>query len=541
MFVDPSSVRQEWGPWSLLTVACLACLVLSACEPGEDDEDRDRALVRRWLFCEECSKGELDSLRVPERRDRVVPLLAEALKGPPVVHRDNARRQLEEDYVQLLQAARSRNDTVRLDREQYTSHFLGNYRARYQSHAIAGLVAIGTPEAKAVLTEAFDSVQVGAWSYRSDVVEQLIRAVRGSVGGLTIPWTTITAGFQRSCGTRRDGKSYCWGRNDLGQLGDGTTHGHRLTPSLVAGSQVFQRIAAGGGSHTCGRTGQTVYCWGGNRHGELGDGSTTNRRVPTLAASGRAFEGVAVGGSQTCAWTSVGEAFCWGGNSVGQLGDGTTTGRHQPVAVAGGMRFESIAAGAMHTCADSLGGQVYCWGLNSDGQLGDGSYDNDSTPVMVAGPLRLQSMSLGTAHWCGLDTLAGFEAAYCVGRNTDGRLGDGTTTSTNTLVKVTGGYRFKAISAGGRHTCAIESGTDRMLCWGDNAYGQLGDGTRDDRWAPTPVDGNRRFSVVSVGPDHTCGVVLPNEAAYCWGLNSEGQLGNGTRTNRLRPDSVLAP
>jgi alpha-tubulin suppressor-like RCC1 family protein len=521
------------GGWALV----LAGAVLAACENG--NESSDALILRRWLLCDECTGGELDSVRALERRAAMVPLLARALDGPEPSRRGNVRVQLEATYDRLAARAADEGRSLPLTREQYVAHYLGNYEATYQARAIMGLAAIGTTDAMAVLRNVSERVRNGELHYRPDVVEELRRAVPS--------WKYVTAGVARSCGLMTDGKAFCWGRNDLGQLGDNSTQ-PRLTPSPVAGNLTFSTIAmgSGGGFHTCGVSQGRAYCWGSNVRGELGDGSTANRSVPTPVAGALQFVGIAAGGNHTCAWTGTNEGYCWGGNHAGQLGDGTTADRRQPVPVTTALRLRSMDAGTFHTCADSLGGQLHCWGSNEYGQLGEGTITDRPGPVQIVGAFKFSSgwasISLGAFHGCGLEAVGHLPGgrALCVGRNDDGRLGDGTSGSRDRLVPVHGGHRFLAISAGERHTCGILWGSRGLLCWGDNSFGQLGDGTTQGRLVPTRVTGAIRFAVVAAGAGHTCAVAVDGEA-YCWGRNTEGQLGDATRNGRALPAVVRGP
>jgi alpha-tubulin suppressor-like RCC1 family protein len=536
----PGSLQTGLRAWKHGWALVLAGAMLTACD---DDERKaaDAAILRRWLLCDECTGRELDSVRAPGRQVEMVRLLAQALAGPPFSRRGNVRVQLEATYDRLAARAVEEGRTLPLTREQYVAHYLGNYEATYQARAIIGLVAIGTPEAKDVLRNVAERVRNGELRYRADVVEELSRAVPS--------WRYVTAGVERTCAIMTDGKAYCWGRNDLGQLGDNSTD-PRLTPSPVAGNLRFSTISvgSGGGFHTCGISQNKAYCWGSNARGELGDGTTTNRPVPTPVAGGLQFVGVTAGGNHSCAWTGNNRGYCWGGNHAGQLGDGTTTDKGEPVPVTATLRLRSMDAGNFHTCGDSLGGQLQCWGSNEYGQLADGTITDRRDPVQAAGPVRFapiggkSPISLGAFHGCGLEAgghLTGGRA-YCVGRNDEGRLGDGTTTRRSTLVAVHDGHRFLMISAGERHTCGVRSGSRTVLCWGDNSFGQLGDGTTQSRPLPAPVVSSLRFAVVAAGAGHTCAVSLEGEA-FCWGRNAEGQLGDGSRDNRVLPTPVTAP
>lgn len=203
------------------------------------------------------------------------------------------------------------------------------------------------------------------------------RIVGGGLG-----FREITAGWSHTCGLTASGNTFCWGLNSQGQLGDGSNLDH-LQPTLVLRS--VQRLVAGS-EHTCGISAGEVLCWGGNGSGQLGDGSTDARREPNPVSGlpGRATE-LAAGAVHTCALLSDGQAFCWGQNRQGQLGDGTTESRVTPVPVSGGLRFTEIEAGGAQTCGLTRDGIRYCWGLNLSGQLGDGTRTSRSTPTRVSG------------------------------------------------------------------------------------------------------------------------------------------------------------
>lgn len=192
----------------------------------------------------------------------------------------------------------------------------------------------------------------------------------------------IVAGWNHMCGLTEAKKAYCWGNNDHGQLGDGT-HLDRTTPTEVPGT--FESLAAGN-AHTCGIEGGEVFCWGDNRSGQLGDGSTQSHSSPDsvhgLPASAAR---VASGAVSTCALLTDGRVYCWGQNVHGELGDGTRSNRTRPVAVSGDLTFRSIHAGGALTCGFADGGTEYCWGLNQSGQLGDGTRESRSVPTAVGG------------------------------------------------------------------------------------------------------------------------------------------------------------
>lgn len=238
-----------------------------------------------------------------------------------------------------------------------------------------------------------------------------------------------------TCGVTFADRIYCWGYGRDGQIGTGATIDVIKVPNEVSGNLRWRQMSVGG-LHTCAiTTGGGTLCWGVNQRGQLGDGSTADMAVPTAVAGGPAFVRVGSGGEHSCALSVVGEAWCWGDNTYGQLGDGSTASSLTPVQVAGGLTFESISSGMHHTCgvigtppaagADPVGGAVYCWGRNHRGQLGTGNLTSVTEPTAAGGGLTFASVSAGDLASCGITT---GNRAYCWGDNQFGQVGDGTTT-----------------------------------------------------------------------------------------------------------------
>ncbi len=307
----------------------------------------------------------------------------------------------------------------------------------------------------------------------------------------------IAAGFRHTCALKSDGRIYCWGRNHFGQLGDGTTTDKNTpvaTNNTLLGSSVVE--IGVGIYHTCAlKSDGTVYCWGYNGYGQLGDGTGTGSSTPvatnnTLLSS--SVVEIAAGESYTCALKSDGTVYCWGVNFIGQLGDGTGTHRSTPVATNNtllGSSVVQITAGANHACALKSDGTVYCWGRNHFGQLGDGTGPDKNTPVATNNTLLSSSVveiAAGENHACALKSDG---TVYCWGDNYYSQLGDGTGTGSSTPVATNNtllGSSVVQITAGFRHTCALKSdGT--TYCWGLNVSGQLGDGTTTDRTTPVQM------------------------------------------------------
>jgi len=245
---------------------------------------------------------------------------------------------------------------------------------------------------------------------------------------------------------------------------------------------------------------------------------------------------LAVGYHHTCALTAVGEAYCWGSNNHGQLGDESLTHRSTPTAVSGGLRFVQLTAGVWHTCGLTAEGKAYCWGANVDGALGTGTTSSQTSPTAVIGNLSFELLEAGGNHTCGISTSGG---TYCWGANESGQLGVGLFSIPSNFPRsptlVVGGERFTTLTAGLQHTCGIS--TNGTWCWGSNFQGQLGDQTNTDRSVPTPVSGGQIYQAVSSGAFHTC-AKLSNAQWHCWGDNFYGQLGDGTVIDRTVPTPV---
>jgi alpha-tubulin suppressor-like RCC1 family protein len=364
----------------------------------------------------------------------------------------------------------------------------------------------------------------------------------------TGPFVDVSAGANHTCARSAAGLLYCWGMNSAGQLGDGTTT-TRLTPTLVRSDVSFDQISAGA-AYTCARTASgATYCWGENSVGQLGDGTKVDRLVPRLVSgltpfaevsAGRDLDLESTGWGHTCARTGSGAVYCWGDNASGELGDGTGTARLVPTAVAGGLRFVDISAGGGHTCGVTDVGAAYCWGYNFSGQLGGGVGYGVTVPSPVNANATFTEIKASLYHSCGLTTTG---AIYCWGFNGAGQLGNGTSTDPSTLsifsppAPVVGNRSFTAVTLGYNHSCGLAS-DGAAYCWGWNGVGALGDGTTEMRSVPTRVRGNLTFVEISAGWDHTCGRTA-NGVIYCWGANYWGALGDGTATPRLEPKRVL--
>ena len=385
-------------------------------------------------------------------------------------------------------------------------------------------------------------------------------------GGFALPTngaTEVTGGGFYTCAVLSDGTVKCWGYNNEGQLGDGHKPYPSSTPMTVwedvdgIGINPLSEVTAIAASeyHTCALLSDgTVKCWGLNGAGELGNGTNADSDTPVDVLStpgGDPLSGattIAVGYEHTCALLSDGTVRCWGDNEYGQLGNGNNPNDSStPVVVMDGVDplsgVTAIAARFHHTCALLSDGTVKCWGFNVYGQLGDGNDPNDSsTPVTVKGTdgadflIGATAIAVGNMHTC---ALLSDGTIKCWGKNFEGELGNGTNgsgTNSSTPVDVSeiGGDDFlhaRAIAAGNMHTCApLSDGT--VKCWGNNVFGQLGDGntipsTPYGSTTPVVVNDITGVTAVAAGNYHTC-ALISDGTAKCWGRGENGELGNET-------------
>ena len=306
-------------------------------------------------------------------------------------------------------------------------------------------------------------------------------------------------------------------------------------PGFQSGSIFTETTMTAGGNHLCAIFDDaSLQCWGGNSHGQLGDGTNTDRLTMTLVdlEEGRTAVSVSAGESHSCAIQDNGELVCWGRNNFGQLGDGTNGISYSPKEVGLSGVPVQISSGAWHSCAILNDASLECWGRNTDGQLGDNSNIDRSSPVSVSlGGKKALAVSTGVSHTC---VVLNDWSLKCWGANNNGQLGIGSPSSSNSPETVTVGGNVVAVSAGRSHTCALLEDGD-LKCWGDNANGQLGDGGVNQQNDASTV-GNTLTGITSVdaGADHTCAIDT-GKNVHCWGSSSEGQIGDGSTSSGVNP------
>ncbi|MFA5386929.1 MAG: hypothetical protein WC322_00850 [Candidatus Paceibacterota bacterium] len=417
---------------------------------------------------------------------------------------------------------------------------------------------------------------------------------------------TISTSYVGGCVISGAGNTYCWGDNSNGQLGNGATTTAtapvRTSKGEAAGGSnnltnlINIKSIVGGFYHTCAVSNVgNPYCWGHNGNGQLGNSFTANKTSPVRVLKGEAdatdndgiyltnIKSINPGSSYSCAVSNTGNPYCWGLNSDGKLGNGTTTQSLTPVRVLKGeaattdndgtylTNIQTINSGFYHTCAVSNSGNAYCWGFNDyDGELGNGTTDPSSVPTRVikgeaattdndgTNLTNIKSIGIGEYHTCAVSNAGN---VYCWGYGGDGELGNSSSTSQTSPVRVLKGEaattdndgtyltNIATVSSGRYHSCVF-SNAGNSYCWGLNDDGELGDGTTDPSSVPTRVikgeaattdnDGTNLTNIkeIDAGAWHSCAISGAGNT-YCWGYNSDGQLGNASTSLQLSPVRVL--
>lgn len=362
----------------------------------------------------------------------------------------------------------------------------------------------------------------------------------------------MIAGAAFTCALMSDARVQCWGKNMYGQLGRGFAGGYVAYPDYVAGPggagflESVQEISAGG-DHACARTGSgNIVCWGSNINGQLGVSNVSSSSTYPVfvtqpdkisnisnpsSSTGQLYGAVqlASGGSSNCAIRSNDTPVCWGAGTSGQLGNSSSADSYYPREVYNLGSAYRIFGGDGFFCAiegATAGSQgIKCWGMGTQGQLGNSSFASSNIPTGVtslSSSASVQTLALGTDSACAIAN----GVQYCWGNNASFQWGSSAAGSSSAVPQNLGTVSYSDLIGAGSHRCGLRYSSQSVECWGNNTSGQVGNGASGGNIAsPTAVNqlAGTLFGPGAAGANHTC--VSVGDTAWCWGMNTDGQLG----------------
>ena len=345
-------------------------------------------------------------------------------------------------------------------------------------------------------------------------------------------WIAITAGNSYSFGLKSDGTLWAWGSNNYGQLGDGTVI-DKSSPTQIGTDTKWVSITAGT-YHSLGlKSDGTLWAWGNNSSGQLGDGTFNNKRIPVQIGTDNKWVSVEEGSNHSLGLKSDGTLWAWGANSVGQLGDGTSSQRNSPVRIGTDNKWISITAGSFHSLGVKSDGKIWAWGQNNFGELGDGTTANKSSPIQIGIDNKWVSISAGYNQTFGLKSDG---TLWAWGDNQFGQLGDGTIVNKNMPVQIGIDNKWVSIAAGAYHLIGLKS-DGNLWAWGNNSSGELGDGTIINKSNPIQISVKLSVWLAISAGSHSLGL-KSDGTLWAWGDNIFGQLGDGTSIPRSSPIQI---
>lgn len=350
-------------------------------------------------------------------------------------------------------------------------------------------------------------------------------------------WQFIDAGFSHTVGIKSDGTLWTWGLNSNGQLGDGTNTNKNI-PTQITNENNWQLITAETNHTIALKTNGTLWAWGNNVYGQLGDGTNTNKNIPTQIGIDSNWQFISSGGGDHAfALKTDGTLWGWGDNFSGQLGDNTNNSKNIPTQIGNSTDWAIISVGSDHTIALKTNGTLWAWGKNSFGQLGDGTLINKKNPTQIGTANNWEFISTSNNHTIAKKTDG---TLWAWGLNDNGQLGDGTSINKNIPTQINSDNNWQNAVAGGGHTIALK--TDGSLwSWGLNNAGQLGNDTSTNFGIPndTPIQitTTTDWQNIYAGANHT--IALKTDGTFwAWGNNYSGQYGDGTNVSVKIPTFI---
>ncbi len=403
-----------------------------------------------------------------------------------------------------------------------------------------------------------------------------------------VSYSKISNGYHGACGITTAGVLKCWGLNDKYQVGD-TTNTNRLVPTVIDSGTTYSQVTRGIYSTCAITTAGVLKCWGFNLYGTIGDNTTTDVTVPAVTDSGTTYATLTNSLAYTmCAITTTGTLKCWGLGTAGQIGNGASATQLLPTIVNAGTLYSQVSSGQNTSCGITTTGVLKCWGADRNFNIGLSVNFNYTSPQIIHSGEAFSQVIVSDSKICALNNIT--NVLKCSGQRQMGQMGDGLLsqyhsftavpaldtystislmgqymssgiTAAGTLwtwgfgksatdypgdasaqeivsspIQVVVGSTFTKVAKGNRHTCAIRS-DQKLYCWGYNTNGNIGDGTTVNRLLPVAVDAATNYAHIAAGQFFTCGITSTG-VLKCWGLNSNNQLGDGSTTQRTTPTII---
>lgn len=343
-------------------------------------------------------------------------------------------------------------------------------------------------------------------------------------------WETVAAGYSHTVAVRTDGSLWVWGSNNHGQLGNSTDAPVNI-PTKMGTANDWKTVAAGWAHTVALKTDGSLWAWGYGGLGQIGNGSfTLNFNPPQQIGTAKDWQTIVAGDGHTVALKADGTLWACGNNFSGQLGNGTTFGKNIPTQVGSDSDWQTVMAGKLHTVALKKDGTLWAWGKNTLGALGDGTTTNSRVPKQIGTATNWKTISAGSDHTIAIKTDG---TLWIWGDNTYGALGDGTTTTKNVPTQIGTSTDWKTVDGGVNYTIAVKT-NGSLWAWGYNADGEFGNGTKINSLVPVQIGTENNWKMIDGGSIHTV-AIKTDESLWTWGSNSLGQLGDGTTTDKNIP------
>ncbi|MHB9115043.1 MAG: RCC1 domain-containing protein [Thermoleophilia bacterium] len=348
-------------------------------------------------------------------------------------------------------------------------------------------------------------------------------------------WVSVDTGpYRHTLAIGEDGSLWAWGANNRGQLGDGTTT-TRSMPTRIGTDTDWKAVAAGWWHSLALKEDGSLWAWGRSESGQVGDGTTTQRLVPTRIGADTDWAAIEAGMDHNLALKEDGSLWAWGYNHSGQLGNGNKIDRLSPIRVGNDTDWKAVSAGSLHSLALKENGSLWAWGDNGVGELGNGTKISSPVPTRVGAATDWKAIFAGALHSLAIRNDG---SLWAWGQNSRGELGIGDTADRDTPTRVGADTDWKTAAAWGHSLAVKQDGS--LWAWGRNDNGRLGDGTSVDRHTPTRIGATRDWEAVAAGYEHSL-AIKTDASLWAWGGNLFGQLGDGTPTDHVTPGRVSDP